>query len=80
MGDSERLAGRTASCVGQALNLLSERAQYMAATGPDLRATTGAATAAQIRNIALCSQLAEVHRSLVTLLPRTPPAAARVLA
>lgn len=34
----------------------------------------------QVRNIALCSQLQEVHRSLVSLLPRLPAPAAMVLA
>jgi hypothetical protein len=32
-----------------------------------------------VRNIALCSQLQEVHRSLVTLLPRLPGPAAAAL-
>jgi hypothetical protein len=40
----------------------------------------GGANAAQVRNIALCSQLQEVHRSLVTLLPRLPAPAAAALA
>jgi hypothetical protein len=39
----------------------------------------GGANAAQMRNIALCSQLQEVHRSLVTLLPRLPAPAAAAL-
>jgi hypothetical protein len=39
----------------------------------------GGANAAQVRNIALCSQLQEVHRSLVTLLPRLPAPAAAAL-
>ena len=32
----------------------------------------GACTSAQLRNITLCSQLNEVHRSLMNLLPRLP--------
>lgn len=39
----------------------------------------GGANAAQVRNIALCSQLQEVHRSLVTLLPRLPAPATAAL-
>lgn len=39
----------------------------------------GAANGGQVRNIALCSQLQEVHRSLVTLLPRLPGPAAAAL-
>lgn len=34
----------------------------------------------QVRNIALCSQLQEVHRSLAGLLPRLPASAALALA
>jgi hypothetical protein len=51
-----------------------------AAAGPDLRSVAGACTGGQARNIALCGQLAEVHRSLATLLPRLPPPAAAALA
>lgn len=36
----------------------------------------GARTSAQLRNIMLCSQLNEVHRSLMNLLPRLPTQAA----
>ena len=41
-------------------------------TGPDVRQMGGACTSAQLRNITLCSQLNEVHRSLMNLLPRLP--------
>lgn len=47
--------------------------------GPDLRSVAGACTGAQARNIALCSQLTEVHRSLAALLARLPPPAAASL-
>ena len=40
--------------------------------GPDVRQMGGACTSAQLRNITLCSQLNEVHRSLMNLLPRLP--------
>lgn len=42
-------------------------------------ASGGGANASQLRNIALCSQLQEVHRSMITLLPRLPAAAAAAL-
>lgn len=41
-----------------------------------MRQMGGACTSAQLRNITLCSQLNEVHRSLVSLLPRLPSHAA----
>jgi hypothetical protein len=44
--------------------------------GPEVRTMGGACTSAQLRNITLCSQLNEVHRSLVALLPRLPPQSA----
>ena len=57
----------------------STRAALLCA-GPDLRSVAGACTGAQARNIALCSQLTEVHRSLAALLARLPPPAAASLA
>ena len=48
--------------------------------GPELRAVGGACTAGQARNIALASQLQEVHRAVAALGPRLPPPAARALA
>ncbi len=47
--------------------------------GPDVRQVGGACTSAQLRNITLCCQLNEVHRSLVSLLPRLPAHAAAAL-
>ena len=44
--------------------------------GPDVRQVGGTCTSAQLRNITLCSQLNEVHRSLMNLLPRLPGQAA----
>ena len=37
MGDSARLAGSAAQAAGTALQLLAERAEYMAASGPEVR-------------------------------------------
>ncbi|WIA37300.1 hypothetical protein OEZ86_014238 [Tetradesmus obliquus] len=84
-GSSAHLAGLVGSAVGKALRLVAEKAEYMAAAGPELRQVSlgpgagGGANAAQVRNIALCSQLQEVHRSLVTLLPRLPAPATAAL-
>lgn len=78
-GSSRQLAAMIASTVAKALALLAEKAEYMAATGPDVRQLGGAASQAQLRNIALCSQLQEVHRSLLGLLPRLPATAAAPL-
>ncbi|KAF8065824.1 COG5 [Scenedesmus sp. PABB004] len=84
-GGSAHLAGRVGGTVGKALRLLGDKAEYMAAAGPELRQVAlgpgaGGANPAQLRNIALCSQLQEVHRSMLTLLPRLPAPAAAALA
>lgn len=50
--------------------IMTEEANRSA--GPDVRQMGGACTSAQLRNITLCSQLNEVHRSLMNLLPRLP--------
>ncbi|EFJ53077.1 component of oligomeric golgi complex 5 [Volvox carteri f. nagariensis] len=82
---SPQLAAMMAATAAKALNLLAERAEYSAASGPELRQLTagdGGSTgpnAAQLRNIALCSQLQETHRSLSALLTRLPPTAAPAL-
>jgi hypothetical protein len=62
-GSSGYLAALVGGSVGKALRLLAEKAEYMAAAGPELRqvslgpAAGGGASQAQLRNIALCSQL-----------------------
>ncbi|KAG2437843.1 hypothetical protein HXX76_005461 [Chlamydomonas incerta] len=86
---SPQLAAMMAATAAKALALLAERAEYSAASGPELRqlAPAGGAAAygpvspnaSQLRNIALCSQLQETHRSLSTLLARLPPTAAPAL-
>mmetsp|Transcript_14383 Transcript_14383/g.31097 ORF Transcript_14383/g.31097 Transcript_14383/m.31097 type:complete len:825 (+) Transcript_14383:68-2542(+) len=80
-GSSKQLATMIAATVGKAMLLLAEKAEYMAATGPDVRAVAAGTPAnpAQLRNIALCSQLQEVHRSLSSLLPRLPQTASPAL-
>ncbi|KXZ51911.1 hypothetical protein GPECTOR_11g39 [Gonium pectorale] len=86
---SPQLAALMASTAAKALTLLAERAEYSAASGPELQQLSTSSTAAgadgagpnasQLRNIALCSQLQETHRSLSTLLARLPPTAAPAL-
>lgn len=79
VGDSGRLSALVASGIGKALLLLAEKAQYMAATGPEVRSASGAVTSAQLRNISLASQLQEVHKSMAGLLQRMPPASQQAL-
>eukprot|EP00884_Botryococcus_braunii_P012366 jgi/Botrbrau1/2112/Bobra.0093s0019.1 len=79
VGDNSRLAGLIASCVGKAMHMLAEKAELMAAAGPETRTVAGACSAGQQRNITLCGQLQEVHRSVAALLPRLPPQAAATL-
>ncbi len=47
--------------------------------GPEMRQVGGPSSSGQQRNMRLCSQLQEVHRSLLTLLPRMQPPAAAAL-
>lgn len=77
---SPRLALMVAGTVGQALVMMAGKAEYMAGSGPDLRAVATPCNAAQLRNIALCNCLQEVHRSAAGMLGRLPPAAAEALA
>jgi hypothetical protein len=62
-GSSSYLATLVGGSIGKSLRLLAEKAEYMAAAGPELRqvalgpAAGGGASQAQLRNIALCSQL-----------------------
>ncbi|MEW5299136.1 MAG: hypothetical protein WDW36_002180 [Sanguina aurantia] len=79
-GSHPQLAAMIASTTGKALKVLADKAEFMAATGSELRAIGSTVNAAQARNIALCSQLQEVHRSLCSLLPRLPATAAPALA
>jgi hypothetical protein len=77
---SARLALLVAATVGKSLGVMASKAEYMAATGPDLRVVGGPCNSAQLRNISLCNCLQEVHRSVAGLLGRLPPAAAEALA
>jgi hypothetical protein len=75
---SMSLAALTAAAAGQALGVLSRRAAALMAPPSELRSVSGPASGAHLRNIALCSQLHEVHRSLLMLLPKLTPSAAEV--
>ncbi|KAL3159741.1 hypothetical protein ABBQ38_010147 [Trebouxia sp. C0009 RCD-2024] len=81
VADSPRLSALIAKTVGKALQLMAEKAEYMTFAGPEMRQVEGPCSPGQQRNMKLCSQLQEVHRSLLTLLPRMqPPAAAALMA
>ncbi|DBA73074.1 TPA: hypothetical protein ACH3X2_010013 [Trebouxia sp. C0005] len=79
VADSPRLSALTARTVGKALQLMAEKAEYMTFAGPEMRQVGGPSSSGQQRNMRLCSQLQEVHRSLLTLLPRMQPHAAAAL-
>ena len=72
MGNSTQLGPLMAVAVGKAMALMGSRVHMLAASGQDLKGITGAATPAQLRNIQLCSQIHDVHRSFLMLLPRLP--------
>lgn len=75
---SPSLAPLAAVALTRALAQLCARAAAAAAPAADLRDVSGAASPAQLRAIATCSQLHEVHRSFAAQLPKLPPAAAEV--
>jgi hypothetical protein len=67
-GSSGQLAGQVAGVVGKAVRMVAEKAEYLAAAGPELRqvvlgaAAGGTANSSQTWNISVASQLQEVHR------------------
>lgn len=76
---SAELTALVAVTVGQGIALMCARARGLVAGGAKLRAVGhGPATVGQLRNITISSQLFEVQRACVMLLPRLPPAAAEV--
>lgn len=78
-GASLHATSLVAGNIGKALMLMSERVEYMASTGPEVRAMAGTCNMAQLRNITLCSHVQDVHRSLVSLVPKLPVTAAEAL-
>lgn len=75
---SPALSALIAVAVARAVALLCHRASALMASGSELRTIGGPAVAAQLLNISLCSQLHEVQRSLLMMLPKLAPAAAEV--
>ena len=65
--------------IGKVLMLLAERAEYQVSTGPESRQVTGPATAAQIKNFALCQHLQEIHTRLTGTASSLPAVAADLL-
>lgn len=76
---SHALCALVAIAAGKGLALMAARVHLLAASGQELRSVAGAASPAQLRNIALCSQLNEVHRSFILLLPRLPAGVGEML-
>ena len=75
---SAALSALTAVAAVRAIALLCHRASALAAPASELRSVAGATSQAQLHNVSLCSQLHEVHRSLLMLLPKLAPTAAEV--
>ena len=86
----DRLATLVATVAGSALQIAADRAEMMAAGGPEVRALSGTGTGtststtiicntAQARNISLCNALQEIHRSVASLVTRLPPTASAAL-
>ena len=73
---SEALSALVAVAVSRAVALLCHRSAALAAPVSTIRSISSAAGSAQLTNIALCSQLYEVHRSLLLLLPKLSQAPA----
>jgi hypothetical protein len=76
---SAELTALVAVTVGKGIAFMCARASNSVAGGAELRALGhGAASAAQLRSITISSQLFEVQRACVMMLPRLPSAAAEV--
>ncbi|KAJ6736052.1 CONSERVED OLIGOMERIC GOLGI COMPLEX COMPONENT 5 [Salix viminalis] len=65
--------------IGKVLLLLSERVEYQISAGHEARQITGPATAAQVRNFALCHHLQEIHTRISSMIAGLPTIAADVL-
>lgn len=65
--------------INKVLLLLAERAEYQVSTGPEARQITGAASAAQLKNFALCQHLQEIHARISSMMTGLPVVAAEVL-
>ncbi|KAH8509178.1 hypothetical protein H0E87_011082 [Populus deltoides] len=65
--------------IGKVLLLLSERVEYQISAGHEARQITGPATAAQVRNFALCQHLQEIHTRISSMIAGLPTIAVDVL-
>lgn len=65
--------------IGKVLQLLAEKAEYQISTGPEARQVTGPATPSQVKNIALCLHLQEVHMRITAMVSGLPTVAMEVL-
>ncbi|GMJ08470.1 Conserved Oligomeric Golgi Complex 5 [Hibiscus trionum] len=65
--------------ISKVLLLIAERAEYLISTGPEARQVSGPATAAQLKNFALCQHLQEIHTRLTSMIMGLPTIAADVL-
>ncbi|XP_052178472.1 conserved oligomeric Golgi complex subunit 5 isoform X2 [Diospyros lotus] len=65
--------------ITKVLLLLAQRAEYQISTGPEARQITGPATAAQLKNFALCQHLQEIHTRISAMMTGLPPIASDVL-
>ncbi len=83
----DRLATLVATVAGSALQTAADRAEMMAAGGPEIRSLSGSGSgsnslicnASQARNISLCNALQEVHRSVAALTTRLSATASAAL-
>ncbi|KAG6785969.1 hypothetical protein POTOM_007560 [Populus tomentosa] len=65
--------------IGKVLLLLAGRTEYQISAGHEARQITGPATAAQVKNFALCQHLQEIHTRISSMIAGMPFIAADVL-
>ncbi|KAL4379983.1 hypothetical protein GQ457_02G042350 [Hibiscus cannabinus] len=65
--------------ISKVLLLIAERAEYLISTGPEARQVSGPATAAQLKNFALCQHLQEIHTRVTSMIMGLPTIAADIL-
>ncbi|GMI83061.1 hypothetical protein HRI_001975400 [Hibiscus trionum] len=65
--------------ISKVLLLIAKRAEYLISTGPEARQVSGPATAAQLKNFALCQHLQEIHTRVSSMIMGLPTIAADVL-
>ncbi|KAI6680421.1 hypothetical protein NL676_034302 [Syzygium grande] len=65
--------------IGMALGQLAPQAENQISTGPEALQVTGPATAAQLKNFAICQHLQEIHTRISSMIREFPPVAANEL-